>query len=258
MGAGATFPDVALPVAIGRRMRLGPFPSARDALRFLAYATAGAVVIPFFGAIAWLPFLGAGFLLTVVPIDGTPLDLELARRVSHWHRSTIPIESPMTPIRRSRGAVVEVGTGAEVAVLRCRGKPIAFLPPEQLRQRFDAFRELLRSTDGGIVLATAGVPVDPTPFRPTIPHGEDGETRAARAYSEMVGLLCRRRSQRRIYVLQWDATALTGGTSRLEHRLGELAARLGHLGVEPERLAGRELTGALHRFGFANATRGPG
>ena len=53
MGAGATFPDVALPVAIGRRMRLGPFPSARDALRFLAYATAGAVVIPFFGAIAW-------------------------------------------------------------------------------------------------------------------------------------------------------------------------------------------------------------
>lgn len=256
MEATATFPYVALPAPTDRRMRLGPFPSARDGLRFLAYAIAGAAVIPLYGAVGWLPFLGAGFLLTAIPIDGRPLDLELARRISQWHRAQSPTGRRMTPVRRIRETVFETGAGVQVAVLRCRGGPIAFLPPEQLRQRFDAFRELLRTVDGGIVLATTGVPVDPAPFRPTIPQGAGGELTAALAYAEMVDLLCRHRCQRRIYALQWEAATLAGGPSRLEHRLGELSARLAHLGVEPERLSDAELAGAFGRFGFANATRG--
>ncbi len=256
MGSGATFPYVALPAPVDRRMQLGPFPSARDGLRFLAYAASGAVVIPFFGAVAWLPFLGGALLLTTVPIDGTPLDLELARRFTHWRRSRIPVEESMSQIRRTRGAIAEVGPGVEVAVLRCRGGPIAFLPPPQLRLRFEQFREALRSLEGGLVLATSGVPVDPTPLRPTIPGRNPGEASAAAGYSEMVGLVCRRRAQRRIYALQWDATPSAGDASRLERRINELSGRLALLGVEPERLRGRELTGALRRFGFAGALGG--
>src|ERR1700691_568649 len=65
---------VGLPESLDRRMRLGPFPSARHALQVGAHAAVGGSVAAVLGFVWTVPFLGVGFLLSVYQNDGRALD----------------------------------------------------------------------------------------------------------------------------------------------------------------------------------------
>jgi|GEM_PF-732303 hypothetical protein len=253
-------PDrIPLPERIDRRMRFGPFPSVRDALRFVAYAAVGALVIPWAGAWAWLPVLGVAFLLTVWHPDGTALDERIAAYVRwSWraHREVGTVTAPGS--RANLGDTIRLASGVRVAILKCGGSPVAFLPPEELLRRFREYRDLLRASDGGVVLASVGTPIDARPWLPSEagPDRPDGPARSA--YAEMVRLLCTRRRHRRVYVLLWELAVRSGGTSRLNDRAHALRQRLSGLGSDPVRLRDRPLTAALRHFGWGDPGRGRG
>ena len=234
-----------------RRLRFGPFPSVGDALRFVSYAATGALVIPWLGTWAWLPIVGAGFLLVVWQPGGIALDVALWARFTWWERALTPWENGVsTEARRGRQGTVRIGDGYQVAVTKCTGRPIAFLPPEELQQKFRLYREMLRSLKAGIVLIGVGLPVDARPWIPS-PGDAEGADREARAgYAEMVNVLCRHRRQRRVYLLQWTAEGEEGADTRLEERVDSLTEHLARLGVAPVRLHGPALGAALVRFGW--------
>lgn len=251
MDEGESPPRVGLRTAAERRLRFGPFPSVGDAMRFVAYAAVGALVIPWFGALAWLPILGVGFVLAVWQPGGVALDRRLYLRVTWWERALQPSEVPVTSRGRSvHGGVARVPPGYLVTVLKCGGRPIAFLPPQELYQKFRQYRELLRSLDGGIVLVGVGLPIDGRPWDPQEPPLAAADTPARAGYSEMVRVLCRHRQSRRVYALQWAAEAAAGAATHLEERTGALAEHLEGLGVSPVRLEGASLGAALTRFGW--------
>ncbi len=260
MPPGEIRPDrIPLPERIDRRMRFGPFPSVRDALRFVAYAAVGALVIPWAGAWAWLPVLGVAALLTIWHPDGTAVDERIGAYV-RWelrtHREVATVSASGS--RANLGDTVRLGSGMHVAVLKCGGSPVAFLPPEELLRRFRDYRDLLRTSSGGIALASVGTPIDARPWLPP-EAGSDRPDRPARsAYSEMVQLLCARRRHRRVYVLLWEPPVRPGDASRLNDRVRALRQRLSALGSEPVRLRDRALTAALRRFGWGEAERGGG
>lgn len=252
-------PDrIPLPERIDRTMRFGPFPSVRNALRFVAYSVVGAVLVPWIGLWAWLPVVGVAFLLTVWQVDGVALDERIAGYVRWSVRSHR--EDPMS--RRAApahtGDSIRLASGMRVAILRCAGAPVAFLPPEELVRRFREYRDLLRTCDGGIVFASVGTPIDARPWMPPAPTGtESGDAAARSAYGEMVRLLCARRRRRRVYVLLWDASARSRGSSRLEDRVQALRQRLAALGAEPERLRDGSLATALRHFGWTEGRGAP-
>ena len=236
---------------VGRRMRFGPFPSARDAIKFVVYAALGALVIPLLGTIAWLPLLGIAFLLSAWTPGGVPLDRTIVRLVARWFRALEPAEALMG--RRARSVTdgrVRIDPGRTATVLRCSGHPLAFLPPEELQRRFGLYRDLLRSVEGGLAISAVGGPIDPAPFRPTTSPVASDEREASRAYAEMIGQLCRQRSRRRIYLLQWTRDASLDSRDDLERRTRELSQRLATLGLAPERLRGSALAASMRRFGW--------
>ncbi len=73
---------------------------------------------------------------------------------------------------------------------------------------------------------------------------------ARAGYAEMVGVLCRHRQSRRVYLLQWALEGEGDSSTKLEERTGALAERLEGLGVSPVRLEGAALGAALTRFGW--------
>lgn len=245
---------VPLPERIDRRMRFGPFPTVRDALRCVAYAAVGALVIPWAGTWAWLPVVGVSFLVTAWHPDGTAVDERIAANV-RWalrtHREVRVVSGPSA--RAGVGDTVRLVSGIRVAVLRCAGSPVAFLPPEELLRRFREYRDLLRGSEGGIVLAAVGTPIDARPWLPSSLEGDRPDTAARGAYSEMVQLLCTRRRRRRVYVLVWESTVRSMGVSQLSDRIQALRRGLSSLGAEPTLLRDRALTAALRHFGWAEA-----
>lgn len=248
-------PRVGLTTTAERRLRFGPFPSVADAMRFAGYAVAGALVIPWLGALAWLPILALGFLLTVWQPGGIALDHRLVAWVAWWERALQPWEERMTPRSRSvRGATARVDPGYLVTVVKCAGRPIAFLPPQELHQRFEQYRSLLRTLDSGVVMVGVGLPVDARPWVPPKVEEEEREDLPARTgYAEMVGVLCRHRQRRRVYVLLWSPEADADALTRLEERTGAVTQQLEALGVTPTRLEGSALGASLTRFGWNEA-----
>lgn len=258
MGAHLSSVSIPLPAPVDRRVRFGPFPSVGDALRFVAYGAVGAVLIPAFGPLLWLPVLGVGFLLTVVQVGGRSLDRVVAARLAAWERALRPVEATMSSTAHdARAGIVGIAPGAEATVLRCRGRPIAFLPPEELRRIFEQYREILRSIEGGIVVVAVGVPIHPEPWVPRAPPVGREDVAAQVAYVEMLRLLLRRRTERRIYVLSWGRRSDAAGREELGRRTEALRDRLATLGVRPERLEGASLAAAVRRFGWNEASQEP-
>lgn len=252
-------PVVALPERVDRRLRLGPFPSARDALKFVGYAAVGAVFAPLSSPYVWLPFLALGAAVAFVRRDGAPLD-ESALRYAAWRwRTRRPggIVTRRGSTSGPRRTVVPLPGGRHVAVVRCAGVPTAFLPPDELSERFERFRGLLRSDARPFLLLVAAEPVSAGPVRPP-PATPTGSDRGARAgYGELVGLLCRRRLARRVYLaLATDATG-PDGVARLEGRVRGITEQLAALGVRPARLDGPALANAVVRFGWNLPSGGP-
>jgi hypothetical protein len=249
-------PRVDLPERVDRRLRLGPFPSARDALKFLCYAAAGALLAPFLSLPAGLGVVAVGFLAAAWYPDGQPWD-ERALAALRWKWRTSARESAVTTRSGSplvRHGFVRLAPSQYVAILRTAGTPIAYLPPAELARRFEMFRELLRATDGHFALLSTFASIHSSPFSPpAVPTTEpDGNARAG--YAELVRLLCRRRLGRRVYFALGGSEVRSDSIARLEGQVASVVERLQAFGLRPVRLKDRTLFEAARRFGWS----GPG
>jgi len=256
--AGGGPPLIALPERLDRRMRLGPFPSSRDALKFLGYAATGALVSPFSSPWLWVPILLGGFALSVWRPEGRAVDetvvLFLVWRLRSRRTGVAMKRDRPRPLVRQ--ALLQVGTHRHVAILRTGGSPVAYLPPDELAHRFESYRELLRSTESGFAFLATTIPIRASIVRPS-PAGPVLEDSPARVgYSELVELLCKRRFVRRVYWIVGSAAGDTDSIGRLEGRVSGLVERLSALGLRPTRLRDRALSDAAKRFGWAAEVTG--
>lgn len=250
----ATFEAIPLPAPVGRRMRLGPFPSARDALKFAGYAAVGGVAAAALGAVAWLPILGGGFLLSIHKPEGRGLDDRLGDYLRwRFRTSAFGGRGAERPAARARGAVARLADGRFVGGLEADGIPVAFLPPEEARRLFEGYRRLLDGLDRGCLLRATLVPLSSAPFLPPrrAPEGDDEVRRARDGYAEMVRLLCRRRFRRAVYLLLWSDGAGGTGSARLAEQVAHVGEELERLGIPNRRLRSRELAEALGRTGWS-------
>ena len=244
-------PVVSIPERLDRRLRLGPFASAREALRFVTYAAAGAVVAPLTGAYVWLGLVLLGFVVIVVRADGQSMD-ERALAFVRWGLR----EAAGSPRRMTGGASAAVRqgllhvAGRPVAVVRTDGTPVAYLPPVELGRRFERFRTLLRSLEGTLLFLVSAAPMPAARVRPPRGPTTDGESGARSAYAELVETLCRRRHVRRVYLALGAERTGTAGLAELELRVATLLEGLAGLGLEPARLRGGALLDAGRRWGW--------
>jgi len=245
-------PVIVLPERLDRRMRLGPFPSSRDALKFVTYAAAGALLSPFASPWVWLPVVLAGFAVSVWRPDGRAVDERALAFVSWKLRSMDPRRAVKDPTSHPlvRQALLQLASHRYLAVVRTGGAPMAYLPPDELARRFELYRELLRSTDASFLFLATTAPIRSQAVRPPAPSGGGGEAQALSGYSELVSLLCRRRLLRRVYFVLGTLEADAEAIGRLEGRVANLIERLGALGLRPTRLRDRALEEAAHRFGW--------
>ncbi len=244
-------PTVGLPESLDRRLRLGPFPSAHDALKFATWAAVGALVAAFAGAVYWLPFLGGGFLIAVYRHDGKSLDEAITDRCSFHLRAIVGRpRGHGAAVPPHVGAVARVGADALVAVIRAGGIPVAFLPPLEARRLFDGFRELLARLGDGLYLFVGVEAIEPGPFRPAPGLPGVPEAAARDGYREMVTLLCRRRYRRRVLLVVFERGTAATVAGRLEARAATAIEELARLGVPAERLRDRPLQRALREIGW--------
>ena len=244
---------IALPERLDRKMRLGPFPSSRDALKFASYAAVGGLLSPFANPVLWLPVVAAGFLLSVWRPDGQSLD-ERALAVVGWKLRSVTGGNDVSDTARRpivRQALLQLPSHRYVAVVRTGGTPVAYLPPDELGRRFELFRELLRSLDSSVVWLAATVPIRSQAVRPPgRVAGPDREAVAFSGYSELVTALCRRRLLRRVYLVLGATDSGPDAIGQLEGKVANLIERLGALGLKPTRLRDQSLVEAARRFGW--------
>lgn len=245
-------PLIGLPERLDRRMRLGPFPSSRDALKFVTYAACGALLAPFTNPWVWLPVVLAGFGVSVWRPDGVALDERALRYGLWWYRSRVGG-------RRVKGAgsrplvrqgLLQLGPHRHVAVVRTGGTPMAYLPPDELARRFELYRELLRASDVSFAFLATAVPIRSQAVRPPRPPGGARDAAALGGYTELVALLCGRRLLRRVYFVLATPGGDFDAIGRLEGRVASLIERLASLGLRPIRLRDRGLAEAARRFGW--------
>ncbi|MGA8604882.1 MAG: hypothetical protein WB788_07480 [Thermoplasmata archaeon] len=244
--------SIGLPERLDRRMRLGPFPSSRDALKFVTYAAAGALLSPFASAWVWLPIVLAGFAVSVWRPDGQSLDERLLALVQWKFRSLAGGKSVKEPMTRPlvRQGLLQLAPHRYVAVVRTGGTPVAYLPPDELVRRFEIYRELIRSTTDSFAFLSTTTPIRSQALRPASQTGDGPEGPARSGYSELVTLLCRRRLLRRVYFVVGTLETGPDAITKLEGRVANLIERLGSLGIRPTRLRDRALVEGGHRFGW--------
>lgn len=247
-------PRVALPERLDRRLRLGPFPSARDALKFVLYAAVGGLLAPFTSPYLWLPILGLGFVLSVHRPDGEAVDeralaylLWRLRRGAVGGALTGSVSSPLL-----RRGLLRFGEGPYFAVIRAGGAPLAYLPPTELARRFEIYRSLLRALDGSFGWVAGTVPLRSASVLPDAPPGGGADPTGRAGYRELVELLCRRRFLRRVDFLLATAEGDADGIGRLEGRAGVVLEHLSALGVHAVRLKDRALLDAGRRLGWSD------
>lgn len=246
-------PVVSLPERLDRRLRFGPFPSARDALKFLSYAAAGALVLPFTSSFVWVGIIAAGFAVAVIRIDGLAID-DRAVAFLRWAFSRVPRRSAMTvtaPGPVARRGLVTIATGQSLAIVRAGGSPISYLPPAELARRFGLFRELLRSLDGPLAIRVASGPLPPDRLVPAGTADDRPDRPAAEGYGQLVTLLCRRRQLRRVELVLGTTRTGPEAVAELDLRASALIDRLSLLGIRAARLAGRSLEDAVRRGGWS-------
>jgi hypothetical protein len=245
-------PLIGLPERLDRRMRLGPFPSSRDALKFITYAATAALLAPFASPWVWLPVVLAGFAVSVWRPDGRAVD-ERILAFAVWKTRSMgvrrTVESPV-PYPLVRQGLLQLASHRYVAIVRTGGTPMAYLPPDELARRFELYRELIRSTSDSFSLLSTAVPIRSQAVRPATHSGTGREAQARSGYSELVHLLCRRRLLRRVYFVLGTLEGDTNAIGRLEGRVANLIERLTSLGLRPTRLRDRALAEAAHRLGW--------
>lgn len=259
MASGSNdLPVVELPARVDRRLRLGPFPSAQDALKFLCYAAAGAVLAQFADLGMGLALAGAGFLAAVWRPEGRSWD-ERVFAFLRWkwraEAGGIFLSAPFGR-RSARSGRWELAPSDPVAVVRTGGIPIAYLPPTDLARRFEQFRDLLRATDGRIAFFATLGSIRTAPLLPSSSSGRGPEAEGRAGYSELIELLCRRRFRRRVYCVVGLGPAGSDTSSRLETEATSLEERLTALGLRPVRLRDHGLIEAARQIGWTIGEEG--
>lgn len=257
MSAPDDWPTAELPGRTDRPLRLGPFPSAREAVKFGVYATFGAIVAAFAGPLGAVPFVGAGWIVSVHGRSGRGPDAVLGEYVRYrWRRGGRKGGlARAVPASASSSAVVPLRDGTVAGALSVNGVPISFLPPSDARRTFEAYREMLRQAGPGWHFRVTSVPLGIGEMLPTgAPRGAEEEV-ARQGYAEMVRLLGRRRRTRRVDLLAW-APAGPDGAANLDSRLTVAADRLRALGLEVDRLVGRPLSDVVSALDGTGGPRG--
>jgi hypothetical protein len=235
--------EVPLPEPMLRRPRFGPFDSVTDALKFLLALALGAVVAALTAPVAWLPFVGGGFLLATYRPEGKSIDercgdyLRWRFRSLAGHRLRDTAASP-GPLLRVDGALYG---GLEVG-----GTPLAYLPEPEQAARFAAYRAVLDSLGGPLWMEVGSEPVRAGPFVPEPgPAVRAEESEPLEAYREMLLLLLRRRHRRRVRLLLAEPEAGAAAERRLTERLRSVGETLGRLELVPRRLRSSEIAALL-------------
>ncbi len=243
-------PVVPLPERVDRRLRLGPFPSAQDAVKFLAYAGVGALLAALVGPLVGLGVTVAGFLFSTVRYEDDGLDRRALAVVRFWiERPPRLAAGAMTPLSGLERRGVAVGpSGGYVAVVRVGGSPMAYLPPAEIARRFDRYRELVRSEPEGLVLRVWLAPMRAAPVVPRSIDAGRTDAPARDGYAQLMQLLCARRSVRKVDLLRRSSRAGAEGLAELETHVTRLVDRLAALDLPARRLAGRALVDATRRL----------
>lgn len=250
-GTAAEAPRVTVPGRLDRRLRLGPFPTGRDALKFLAYTALAVSLAPSSVPLLGAPLVVVGFVVAVYKPDGQAIDERLVVFLRYALRRRRPGASPVS--RRARigeGNLLALDDGRSASVVRTAGIPLAYLPPEELARRFDLFRGLLRSVEGELWLKAGSAPIFREAVTPAGPSLTTVEEPARAGYSELVALLCRRRAVRRVHVVLLAGAASLEAVPRLEAVTHAVLTHLAALGLRAERLHGRDLRDAASRLGL--------
>ncbi|MGP8077119.1 MAG: hypothetical protein ACLQD8_04800 [Thermoplasmata archaeon] len=257
MAAGDGPPRVELPERLDRKLRLGPFPSGRDALKFVTYAAVGALLVPFLGVAVWIPFVLAGLVVSIWRPEGEAVDERVSRYV-RWRWGGLRRSRPMTaprPPAPGRRSIVRLPTSF-AAVVRTGGLPLAYLPPSELARRFEQYRDLLRASEGTFLLHSTRAPIHPIPFLPAEPAPAGAEGTARAGYRELVEVIVRRRFVRHVFFALATRDLGPEGIQRLETELASLIERLRALGLRPLRLRDQALRDAVRRLGLAEEKAG--
>jgi hypothetical protein len=247
---------IPLPRPVDRRLHLGPFPSARDALKFAGYASVGLVAIPLGGPAAVVPFAAVGFLFAVHRREGRSFDERIAGYLAwRWRRRTWrPSRGGLASGAATPGRSARIGGGRIAAVVRTGGVPVSYLPTAEAEALFEGTRRWLAGLDGGLYLVADTEPLRPGPFLPMSPETPGpSEVLARDGYTSVVRLLLRRRRRRRVALVLWES-ADRAGVVRLDARVAATEEALRSLGLDTERLEGSRLSGDVRRLGLA----GPG
>jgi hypothetical protein len=235
--------EVPLPEPMLRRSRFGPFESVTDALKFLLALALGAAVAALTAPVAWLPFVGGGFLLATYRPEGKSIDercgdyLRWRFRSLAGHRLRAASASP-GPFLRVDGGLY---AGLEVG-----GAPLAYLPAPEQAARFAAYRAMLDGLGGPLWMEVGSEPVRDRPFLPDPGAAVRAEEAAPlEAYREMLRLLLRRRHRRRVRLLLAEPEVGAAAERRLTGRLRSLGEALGRLELAPRRLRASEVAALL-------------
>ena len=226
----------AIPVRqlVPRRLRLGPFASGRDLVKFLCLATTGAAAAAVTSVVVWLPFLAAGAVLALVRVDGRTLDdyalgyCRFRRRASHGTTDTAAAAPYGSRSSRPRSH--------PSPIIRAGGIPIAYLPPADLHRLFDEWRSAVSAIDGVVGIRSRGELFSPLPFLPAVERPRGPERVALESYRELVRGLLRKRYRRVVEVMvragrsDGDAPPIS-----LETQVEALLATLERLGIPTDR-----------------------
>lgn len=200
--ASASLASIPLYRLAPRRLRLGPFASGRDLVKFLGIATIGALVAAVSSAMAWLPFLALGVAVSFVRVDAQTLDdYALGYCRYRWRSSprSRTLSGPEAPTRRTSAAYRE-----PPGSVRAGGIPIAYLPPAELERLFEDWRSALGTLDRPLFCRVLGERFSPLPFLPAVSPPPGPERAALDSYREMIRLLLRHRYRRRVDLLVAD------------------------------------------------------
>jgi hypothetical protein len=247
-------PMVPLPERVDRRLRLGPFPSAHDAVRFLGYAAVGTLLAAGVSPLAGFGVIVAGFVLSVVRVDGERPDRRAVSMFRYLFERLGRRVGPAVTGRSSldRSGAIPGPAGGYLAVVRAGGSPMAYLPPAEIARRFEQFRELLRAEPEGLAFRVWLAPMRPTPVLPPPVSETRADAAARNGYAQLVRLICGRRAVRRIDLLRCSTFAGAEGLTELDGQVSRLIERLTELGLPARRLSGRSLADAARRL-----TEGP-
>ena len=242
---------VAFPAPMDRAVRLGPFPSLPDALKFLAYAAVGAGVAAVTAPILWAPFAAVGLLFAVYQPAGRPLDARALEACRYAWRVASGATGRTAGRARVRNSLLQTEEGHLLAAVRAGGVPVAFQPPAEARRLWEGFRGLLQADGGGLYLVMG---VEPWSNRGLLPRrsisGTPADARAKEGYATLLHLLGLRRFRRAVLLLLWEPAGDAAAARRLEARADALAALLQSAEIPAERLGGVDLRRTAERLGW--------